>query len=358
MLLSVVVKMAMASFYSLIDPHPGSHSRHLYSICAPNGTANNPDLPNLNYACNVAIVLSILCKTGDISSFLPARIGGTTDSPPAPVPNAEEQQQYLCASSFFDQMYGCASCLSHHGRGTVLAAYLSEDDLQSMKTAYCHSSDPKAGFSEFWKDWTEGKHAPENIKSALSLAATSSFIDPWGITKTAVSLYYTPSVTGTAALAISMIEGTITETETTPKTKTGGGDSKTTESANIPILNMPTSSMPVSSGVQTKTITKHHVADHTSSTSLMVASSSNGEKDKPKANMTTKQQASAMSSSSSMLISNSVWAHGKGNMSTTATAHKNHTLPSMSASVAAGAQMKLCAHVAGMIGVAAAIAML
>jgi hypothetical protein len=94
-------------------------------------------------------------------------------------------------------MQACGACEAAHGGGAVPLAYLRAKDFASISSAHCKpSSMPTLDFSNFFQEWTVGEHGPAWLRSKLSPARTSSFTDPIGSTATAVSLYYTPSATG------------------------------------------------------------------------------------------------------------------------------------------------------------------
>lgn len=307
-----------------------------------------------------------------------------------------QQQQCACDSDIFDQLHACGSCLARHGGGTIPLAYMQKDDLNHIALAYCsQSQDLQHGFQQMWHDYYNGAHMQDDVKSSLSEAKQTAFTDDLGRTKTALTLYSTATVTGTAALKVPAAFMTnVNDRQSNVQNKDGGGhkspddinndddpsDTRTANDHDKPAEastatdeGKPTDTRTATGNHQpgdTQTLTGYNKpskikttttteAEQISSSSMMSASSSSDIPDIPKANAKTKTTELPMSSSSSMPMSSSASsAHGKGNMTTKSHVHKNHTSPNMSSSVAAGAQVTLCAHVFGIIGAAAAFAML
>jgi hypothetical protein len=105
----------------------------------------------------------------------------------------EAQRVCFCQSQFIDQMAGCMKCHKDHG-GVEGSDWFSGNLIDAATKDYCDASKPATeSFASFFLD----RISPDNVTTTESPAAQSStFSDSIG-NKTDVSLYFTPSVTGT-----------------------------------------------------------------------------------------------------------------------------------------------------------------
>lgn len=110
------------------------------------------------------------------------------------------QRLCVCQSQFWSLLNGCLACYVAHGAGPNNGlGSVSKSSLSSLSSAYCAASaTPSQGLFEVVYSL-----APTN---AVAPSATSSYSDPMG-SKTEVSYYYTPSVTGTAAWMVAQATG-------------------------------------------------------------------------------------------------------------------------------------------------------
>lgn len=115
-----------------------------------------------------------------------------SDSDPVELDPAT-QRTCICESQFFEQAKGCADCYRAHG-GEEYASELGTDDLPGMSSSYCAASaTPTQGFADYF----EGA-----VSTSSSTASQTHISDPLA-NKTAVSLYFTASVTGTPAFIVA-----------------------------------------------------------------------------------------------------------------------------------------------------------
>ena len=173
---------------------------YLTQICRP---LNSTGYVDLNAPCNVLDLLNIECIYG----LQHLDLGKDYDFSSPKNEHFIEQHtasQRLCAceSQFWDSLQGCAACYREHGGGmeyTAPSSYIS-----SMSSAYCAATaTPTLGLIDFEESWYTISAFSSILSSATAEAKTSTFSDPIG-NKTAVSLYYTPEVTGTAALHVGL----------------------------------------------------------------------------------------------------------------------------------------------------------
>ena len=120
-----------------------------------------------------------------------------------------------------------------------------------MEKEYCAvSTTPTVGLGEYYQQWVGGGKEPSSVKSEVREASkTSVFSDPLGTSSTQVGLYYTPSVTGSAAWGVA--EVTDSAGSTTLGVSTVSGEIVPTATANV----TPSSSGLAVSGGSTGTAT-------------------------------------------------------------------------------------------------------
>ena len=104
---------------------------------------------------------------------------------------AEAQRICFCQSQFRDQILGCMKCRKAHG-GVEGSDWFNENLIHPAVKEYCNASQPAdESFGDFFMD-----HVSLDAETTSAAAQKSTFSDPIG-NKTDVSLYFTPSVTGT-----------------------------------------------------------------------------------------------------------------------------------------------------------------
>lgn len=169
---------------------------YLEEVCEP---ADESGMRDWSAPCNAVISIQYECMYGAAGAKLirePAsetddQTGDDDDGPPEQ-PN-DAQRVCFCQSQFADQIAGCMKCHEAHG-GVEGSDWFSGDLIDPAVKQYCNASKPAdQSFASFFFDLV----SPENGTTTDSPAAsTSAFLDPIG-NKTDVSLYFTPSVTGT-----------------------------------------------------------------------------------------------------------------------------------------------------------------
>jgi hypothetical protein len=201
---------------------------YVISICRPlhpNGTAD------LNAPCNQADLIAQQCIYGapalaEITAVATAQsgnypIGG--DDPETPTFSNATQRDCVCGSRWFQAQVACGDCQTAHGEfgdtntsNAVLVSYES-----SFSASYCASTNmPSLGFV----DVLIAKATGELASATTTVTQTSLYTDPVG-NNTALSLYYTPSVTGSAAYIVPQGTETPSNNSITSSSGTSSGSS-------------------------------------------------------------------------------------------------------------------------------------
>ena len=217
---------------------------YLSEIC--DGSAYEP--PNLALPCNAVQAIDYECQLGPkigLPYYL-ARYEGkqefTVDGQTIEIignrfdeyeQSNSTQRDCICMSQYFDQSAACRECYAKHGSGKLsvrgyVVGHGSFDDArtaQEFSSSYCAATNtPTAGFAREvrsfsiaqeptttnpWNGYaTDIPSAYESsLKEAASAKSSKIFTDPLA-NKTDVSLYYTPSVTGSAAHVVAEATGT------------------------------------------------------------------------------------------------------------------------------------------------------
>ena len=116
-----------------------------------------------------------------------------SDSDPEELDTAT-QRTCICESQFFEQAQGCADCYRAHG-GEAYASELGADKFDGIGNSYCAASaTPTQGFADYF----DGV-----VSTSDSTASQTPISDPHA-NQTAVSIYFTASVTGTPAYVVAM----------------------------------------------------------------------------------------------------------------------------------------------------------
>lgn len=166
---------------------------YLTEVCIPTNATGGPDF---NAPCVATRLIEVECMYGSRGiDFLlgnnDPNSGSFSEQSP-PLLSNTTQRDCLCESQFFDEVQGCLDCYTAHGGGDAFGEVINTKQLSSMSSSYCAvTNTPTQGLAEVLYSLAPTTSSP-------SSAATSAFSDPIG-NKTAVSYYFTPSVTGSAA---------------------------------------------------------------------------------------------------------------------------------------------------------------
>jgi hypothetical protein len=187
----------------------GVEFKELHSMCSP-PTADA--VYNLTFPCNQNDVIQTQCYYGRTfdevwNSTTGDYVNTSSWTPQGPL----NQRLCACESQLFDTLAGCNSCYKAHGAGL---GRLDEAEVSSMSSSYCAaSSTPTVGLLHMMSEYFNSPQVTSKLHSAISEAKTSTYSDPLA-GSTAVSYYYTPSVTGTAVFNIAGVTHGATPTTT------------------------------------------------------------------------------------------------------------------------------------------------
>ncbi|KAK3686745.1 hypothetical protein LTR37_019495 [Vermiconidia calcicola] len=175
-------------------------NQYVSSICMPvNGTGD----ADYSAPCNVVQALQYQCIYG-------VPLDESTNSRARPQANST-QRLCACQSQMFDMLHGCLACYEEHGMPGGLG--VSDDVISTASSEYCAASaTPSLGLAEYLFQFASDPEV-SSLASSVRAAASTSFTDPIG-NQTAVSLYYTPQVTGSAALDVPDLTRGATATTT------------------------------------------------------------------------------------------------------------------------------------------------
>ncbi|KAK4505587.1 hypothetical protein PRZ48_003550 [Zasmidium cellare] len=188
---------------------PSQYSSPVEEACNP---SNSSGMPNFDAPCNAVVAIEYQCIYGPDYLTAAANAGpynrlrrrqsddsDDDDDASLPMQSNSTQRTCICESQFFDQVQGCANCYTAHGSTEDMDSGLADKSaIASLSSAYCAvSATPSLGLADYLFDWAE------NYNSSNPATSTpSTMSDPIG-NKTDVSLYFTPSVTGTAAWIVA-----------------------------------------------------------------------------------------------------------------------------------------------------------
>ncbi|EME48038.1 hypothetical protein DOTSEDRAFT_105468, partial [Dothistroma septosporum NZE10] len=204
---------------------------YISSVCSP---TNSTGYPDWSAPCNAAQAIEVQCMYGEAyfqqlltqygagGSLTKRQSSDSGDDQDAPMQSNATQRTCICQSQFWDQASGCADCFKTHGASEADAG-LTNNDIASLSSQYCAASTtPTLGLDQWFFQYAQSAIST----SATTSAASSSFSDPIG-NKTDVSLYFTPSVTGSAAYVVAQATGS-----TMSSASAVSGQIKATASAN------------------------------------------------------------------------------------------------------------------------------
>lgn len=169
-------------------------------VCMPTNSSGYPDF---NAPCVAVQAITAQCIYGSagLSLLTGNGYGDPTEEEPATLSNST-QRDCICESQFFAETLGCEDCYTAHGLAEI-AGDVNVGLISSISSQYCAvTNTPTAGIADVLYSY-----ATASSQSTSSASAdTSSFSDPIG-NKTAVSYYFTPSVTGSAAYVVAQATG-------------------------------------------------------------------------------------------------------------------------------------------------------
>ncbi|KAK5118901.1 hypothetical protein LTR62_000112 [Meristemomyces frigidus] len=183
-----------------------SQTNYLVSVCLPD---NSTGFPDLNAPCNQVSAITAQCVygaaglgvfTGDSSAYT-----SLDNEQDIPMLSNDTQRACVCESQFFSALQGCNDCYKAHG-GSIDGSgpgtgALDPVFLASASSSYCAvSNTPTVGFADVLYGYATGNFASAMATEMASV--TSVFSDPAG-NQTAVSVYFTPSVTGSGAWVVA-----------------------------------------------------------------------------------------------------------------------------------------------------------
>ena len=195
--------------------HPNSQTceaEYLNSICSPGYQSKDVDL---NAPCNRASYIGVECVFGS----KPNITNHGFEDPQGPMQSNHTQQLCICESQYFDSYLGCSSCLTKHGGSSHADLAMPLAVISSMSAAYCVASATPIGILDFQFSYLQ-KPQFSTFFGAASSATATTFSDPLA-NSTAVSLYYTAAVTGSAALDVGVFTATGTTLQTTAEISDG-----------------------------------------------------------------------------------------------------------------------------------------
>jgi hypothetical protein len=168
---------------------------YLSEVCEP---ADDNGVRDWSAPCNAVLSIQYECMYGTAggeyirappqeSDFQHGDDDGLPEQP------NEAQRICFCQSQFRDQIAGCMKCHKDHG-GAEGSDWFGANLIDPATKEYCDASKPaNESFSDFFLNHISLDNGTTTDSPA---AQTSTFSDPIG-NKTDVSLYFTPSVTGT-----------------------------------------------------------------------------------------------------------------------------------------------------------------
>ncbi|KAK3618015.1 hypothetical protein LTR56_024925 [Elasticomyces elasticus] len=233
---------------------------YIQHVCNP---ANATGYPDFNAPCNQIQAITLQCMygpaglsalQGDVSD---ASYGSDDEDNSVETQSNSTQQECICQSQWFNIAAGCNDCYNAHGAsgGDNIVGDLAPSLFASLSSSYCAvTNTPTMGFDEVLYGLATGSVA-SSLASVASTASPSTFSDPIG-NQTAVSYYYTPSITGSAAWVLAQATSSATSaggSESGSETASSSGSSETTSVATSNGQIVATAAAQTSSGSATGT---------------------------------------------------------------------------------------------------------
>jgi len=199
---------------------------------------NSSGYPDLTVPCNAVLAIELECTYG--SAGLDLLTNGSDDAyDDTPTLSNSTQRDCVCESLFFSQFEACADCHTAHGASDAFeeSDYSSPSAVSSLSSSYCAvTNTPTLALSDVLFNLATATASSQSGAAASN--ATSSFHDPIG-NKTAVSYYYTPSVTGNAVYIVA--QATNNANSTISSSASGSSSSASLHTSNGQIV--PTASV-------------------------------------------------------------------------------------------------------------------
>ncbi|KAK5706492.1 hypothetical protein LTR97_001481 [Elasticomyces elasticus] len=233
---------------------------YIQHVCNP---VNATGYPDFNAPCNQIQAITLQCMygpaglsalQGDVSD---ASYGSDDEDNSVETQSNSTQQECICQSQWFNIAAGCNDCYNAHGASGSdnIVGDLAPSLFASVSSSYCAvTNTPTMGFDEVLYGLATGSVA-SSLASVASTASPSTFSDPIG-NQTAVSYYYTPSITGSAAWVLAQATSSATSaggSESGSETASSSGSSETTSVATSNGQIVATAAAQTSSGSATGT---------------------------------------------------------------------------------------------------------
>ncbi|KAF2723734.1 hypothetical protein K431DRAFT_282826 [Polychaeton citri CBS 116435] len=178
---------------------------YLASICLPTSSTGEPD-PNA--PCNALYALELGCIYGPESAqgYLSNCEGASASGAYCSATDGSRQDNATqracaCESQLFPEYDACMLCYKAHGAGDD--DFIPSSLMRSASSSYCAATaSPTLGLAEYLYAVVTSAYPSYASTTPYSAEETfATFSDPIG-NKTAVSYYFTPSVTGSVAYAV------------------------------------------------------------------------------------------------------------------------------------------------------------
>lgn len=201
---------AQGSIFDYLGSVDDQNTLYLDNICIPHDP--NTGLPDANAPCMASSAIFYQCVYGvdvfnmtDGSSERRRQVSDPPSDGPSDDDDGDDddlleqtssaQRTCICESQFFDQTAGCMDCYKAHG-GVENVDYIPLASFTALSSSYCAAgTTPTANFEHYY-------NAVMTEPSTSTSASATPIADPVG-NKTAVSLYFTPSVSYPAAYSIA-----------------------------------------------------------------------------------------------------------------------------------------------------------
>jgi hypothetical protein len=182
---------------------------YVSGICDPNGSSTRP--------CEAVAAINYQCITGldyDAVDIRGPNYPSCYDT--ATCQSDEFQRTCFCQSQFVDSTIGCLDCyILHGGADSTPMTSINMSAIEPVMDEYCNPMvDPTTNFN----DYIASIYTDPEYTSTLT-----KWSDPLGFSKTDVSLYYTPSMTGIEAWTTTL--STIADWSEDAVTPTGSATS-------------------------------------------------------------------------------------------------------------------------------------
>jgi len=202
---------------------PSDFADYISNVCMASDESGKSDM---NLPCNQIISIQYQCiggaKLGDSwrnASSNNEDIEDDEDEEQAMLPY-EAQRVCICQSQHNDLLKGCADCSKAHG-GISPEDSVTDDQIKQVMDKYCDANTPATDSYANVISQALVFMAPnwEDISSPNKTSTTYS--DPIG-DSTDVSLYFTPSITGTPAYIPALPTGSVANMTYTSSSTSGG----------------------------------------------------------------------------------------------------------------------------------------